>query len=287
MTLVRFLKDGRPALGLRVGDEVVDLSSIEGHGAGDVSELLRRGPDALRTALAAARTSAPRLPAAGLHWLPLSSTAGKAVCLGLNYADHATETGASKPDYPILFMRGASSFVGHGEPLVRPASSTHFDFEGELVAFVGKRARHVRRADALSHISGYSVFNDGSIRDFQMRTSQWTMGKNFDGTGAFGPGFVPATELPPGAAGLRLTTRLNGQVMQQANTTDMVFDVAETVALLSASMTLEPGDLLIMGTPAGVGFTRQPPVFMKPGDVCEVEIEGVGLLRNPVVQEGA
>ena len=172
-----------------------------------------------------------------------------------------------------------------GQPIVRPKCSDKLDYEAELVAFVGKRARHVSEADALSYIAGYSVFNDGSIRDYQKRTAQWTVGKNFDGTGGFGPEFIPADRLPPGASGLRLQSRLNGEVMQDANTRDMVFNVAKTVALMSECMTLEPGDLLVMGTPGGVGFVRTPPVYMKPGDVCEIEIESIGLLRNPIVLE--
>ena len=147
--------------------------------------------------------------------------------------------------------------------------------------------RHVARADALSFIAGYSIFNDASIRDYQLRTPQWTIGKNFDATGGYGPVFVTADELPPGAAGLKIQTRLNGQVLQEANTTDMIFGVAETVALLTECLTLEPGDLLVMGTPSGVGGARNPQVWMKPGDVCEVEIEGIGILSNPIAQEAA
>ena len=157
----------------------------------------------------------------------------------------------------------------------------------ELVAVIGKGGRHIPRAAALSHVCGYSIFNDGSIRDFQLRTPQWTVGKNFDNTGPFGPVFVSADELPPGAHGLKIETRLNGRVMQSATTADLIFDVATLVALVSEAMTLEPGDLIITGTPAGVGAARKPPVFMKAGDICEVEIEGIGILRNPIVDEAA
>jgi 2-keto-4-pentenoate hydratase/2-oxohepta-3-ene-1,7-dioic acid hydratase in catechol pathway len=168
---------------------------------------------------------------------------------------------------------------------VRPRISEQLDYEAELVAVVGQRARHVSVENGLDVIAGYSVFNEGSIREFQRKTSQWTIGKNFDNTGGFGPDFVSADELPPGATGLRIQSRLNGRVLQDANTDDMLFGVAETVALLSACLTLEPGDLLVMGTPAGVGHARKPPLWMKAGDVCEIEIEKIGLLRNPIVDE--
>ena len=191
------------------------------------------------------------------------------------------------PDYPTLFARFPSSLIAHDKPIVRPRVSDKLDYEGELVAVIGKGGRYIPRAAALSHVCGYSIFNDGSIRDFQLRTPQWTVGKNFDNTGPFGPIFVSADELPPGAHGLKIETRLNGRVMQSATTADLIFDVATLVALISEAMTLEPGDLIITGTPAGVGAARKPPVFMKAGDICEVEIEGIGILRNPIADEAA
>jgi acylpyruvate hydrolase len=191
------------------------------------------------------------------------------------------------PDYPTLFARFSSSLIAHGEPIVRPRISDNLDYEGELLAVIGKGGRCIPRAAALSHVCGYSIFNDGSIRDFQLRTPQWTVGKNFDNTGPFGPVFVSADELPPGAHGLKIETRLNGRMMQSATTADLIFDVATLVALISEAMTLEPGDLIITGTPAGVGAARKPPVFMRAGDVCEVEIEGIGILRNPIADEAA
>ncbi len=284
-SIVRFKKASGAALGVCMGDEVVDLSIAAPALPTDMSELLQGGDAAVAAALDAARTATQRVALSSLQLLPPSMKAGKIICLGLNYHDHAAEGGKTAPEFPMIFFRSATSFVAHGEPLVRPKISDQLDWEAELVAFVGRRARHVSEADALSVIAGYSVFNDGSVRDYQRKTTQWTVGKNFDGTGGFGPAFIPADQLPPGATGLSISTRVNGKVMQQANTTDMVFSVARTVALLSQCMTLEPGDLLVMGTPAGVGVARKPPIFMVPGDVCEVEIERVGLLRNPVVQE--
>ena len=217
---------------------------------------------------------------------PLLPEPGKIICLGLNYFDHAKEGGRDKPEYPWFFFRGKSSLIGHGEAGVCPRVSTRFDYEAELAVVIGRTVpRHVARADALQYVAGYSCFNDMSVRDYQKRTPQWTIGKNFDATGGFGPVLVSADELPEGAAGLRIQSRLNGAVMQDANTRDMIFDVAETIALLAECMTLEPGDAIIMGTPAGVGQARTPPVWMKAGDVVEIEIERIGTLRNPIVAE--
>ena len=210
---------------------------------------------------------------------------GKILCIGLNYADHTAEAGLPQPSVPTVFARFASNFVGHNAPMVRPFVSDQLDFEGELAAIIGRRGRHIAKESALEHIAGYSIFNDGSIRDFQTRTSQWTLGKNFDHTGAFGPCFVSADALPPGARGLKIETRLNGAVMQSASTSDLIFDVATLVYHLSQAMTLQPGDMIVTGTPSGVGAVRKPPIWMKPGDVCEVEIEGLGILRNPIMEE--
>jgi acylpyruvate hydrolase len=273
-------------LGIREGDEVIDLSHADRELPGDVADLLRVGPDAQDALVSAARSSRTRLPVADLKMLPPAMNCGKIICLGLNYIDHAAEGGAKPPEYPMIFFRAATSLVGHNSPMIRPNCSDQFDYEGEVVAFIGKKGRHISRADALSHVAGYSIFNDGSIRDYQWKTPQWTVGKNFDGTGGFGPEFVSAEEVPSGASGLKIQSRLNGQVMQDANTKDMVFGVAETVYLVSECMTLDPGDILVMGTPGGVGAARKPPVFMKPGDVCEIEIASIGVLRNPIEQEG-
>ena len=210
---------------------------------------------------------------------------GKIVCMGLNYADHAKEGGNARPEYPSFFMRGPSSMTAHLSPIVRPKVSDKLDYEAELAFVVGKKARHLTLDNALDCVAGYSIFNDGSIRDYQRKTTQWTIGKNFDRTGAFGPWLVTPDELPPGCHGLTIQSRLNGQVMQNANTKDFLWGVAETIVLISECMTLEPGDVVITGTPAGVGYARTPPVFMKPGDICEIEIESIGVLRNTITDE--
>jgi 2-keto-4-pentenoate hydratase/2-oxohepta-3-ene-1,7-dioic acid hydratase in catechol pathway len=207
---------------------------------------------------------------------------GKIVCLGLNYADHAKEGGNARPEYPSFFMRGPSSLTAHLAPIIRPRVSDKLDYEAELAFIVGKKARNLTKENALDCVAGYSIFNDGSLRDYQRKTSQWTIGKNFDQTGAFGPWLVTPDELPTGAHGLQIQSRLNGNLMQNANTKDFLWGVAETIQLITECMTLEPGDVVITGTPAGVGYARTPPVFMKPGDVCEIEIEGIGVLQNSI-----
>ena len=281
MKFTTFLKDGQPRLGVVDGTSVVDLGV-------DLRAALTAGTDLVAVAGAALAGASPRLPLAGLTLAPIVPEPGKIVCLGLNYYDHAKEGGRDKPEYPWFFFRGKSSLMGHGAPGVAPKVSTKFDYEAELAVVIGTRVpRHVAQADALQHVFGYSCFNDMSVRDFQKRTPQWTIGKNFDATGGFGPVLVTADELAPGATGLRIQSRLNGQVMQDANTDDMIWGVAETIMLLAQCMTLEPGDVIVMGTPAGVGQARTPPVWMKPGDTIEIDIEKIGVLRNPIVAESA
>ncbi len=222
------------------------------------------------------------VPMESLELLPVVPRPGKILCLGVNYIDHAKEGGNQVGEYPSIFMRGATSLLAHRAPLRVPGISTKLDFEAELAVVIGRNARFVSEADALDTVFGYACFNDGTLRDYQRKTAQWTIGKNFDATGGFGPWLVTADELPPGCVGLHIESRLNGEVMQSANTKDMVFGVARTIALLSESLTLEPGDVIIMGTPGGVGYARTPPVWMKAGDTIEIEIESIGVLSNPV-----
>ncbi len=288
MRLVAFDQAGTAKIGVLQGETVIDLSLPAPDLPRDLVGLVRA--DAFAAAAAAARNApaAAHLPLKTLRFRPPVENAGKIICLGLNYVDHAAEGGHAKPEYPSLFLRSSTSLVGHGEAMLRPSASHQLDYEAELVAIIGRRVpRHTAVKDALGYVAGYSCFNDGSVRDFQRKTSQWTIGKNFDRTGGFGPWFVTADELPAGAAGLAIEARLNGQVMQKARTSDMLFPVAETVALLSECLTLEAGDLLVMGTPAGVGYARKPPVWMKDGDTIEVAIEGIGVLSNPIKDERA
>lgn len=280
MRYVSFVSGQQAGLAVRDGTELFDLGAI------DLGKVLADGPQALAALAQAPRGK--RLDQAGLRFRPPIARPPKVVCVGLNYVDHAAESPYKDvPSYPAIFPRFASSLIGHGEAIVRPTVSTQLDFEGELVAVIGRGGRHISRAAALDHVAGYSIFNDGSLRDYQFKSPQWTVGKNFDDTGAFGPEFVTADELPSGGKGLKIETRLNGQVVQSANTNDLVFPLADLIYYLSEAITLEPGDLIVTGTPAGVGFARKPPLFMKDGDICEVEIEGLGLLRNPVRDEVA
>ncbi len=270
MRLVSYRLGQNSFFGIRDGDRVTPIGPAT--------------DNALLTDLAAAarRPSGPSVALSEIAPLPPVSRPGKIVCIGLHSVDHAKEGGNPIPEYPAVFLRAATSLVGPGQPILRPPVSAKLDYEAELAVVIGRPALRVREADALAHVAGYACFNDGSLRDYQRRSTQWTMGKNFDATGAFGPELVTPDELPEGAHGLRIATRLNGRTLQDGNTRDMIFGVARTIAILSEVMTLEPGDVVITGTPAGVGYPRQPPVFLQPGDTCEVEIEGIGVLSNAV-----
>lgn len=212
---------------------------------------------------------------------------GKILCLGLNYVDHVKEGGYDIPTYPALFLRTRNSVMPAGAPMIRPACSERLDYEAELMVIVGQGGRHIAEAEALGHVFGYTLFNDGSVRDYQRKTHQWTPGKNFDQTGAIGPVVVTPDELPAGASGLRIRTRVSDEVLQDASTSDMMWSVARTIATLSEFTTLDPGDLIAMGTPPGVGHARTPPRWLRPGETVEVEIEGIGVCANPVVAEAA
>src|SRR6059036_1487941 len=245
-------------------------------------------PRCRRTSVRYSPPSARR-PLAGIKYgLPVARP-GKILCLGLNYLEHVKE-GTQRdniPKFPTIFMRGGTSLVPHGAPIVRPKASETLDYEAELIFIVGKRAKHLTTANAYSCIAGYSCGNEGSVREYQRKTTQWDMGKNFDRTGGFGPWMVTADAVPPGGKGLKIQSRLNGQVMQSDNTDNMMFPIPETLAYITQGITLEPGDIIFTGTPSGVGHARKPPVWMKHGDVCEIDIEGVGVLRNPVEDEKA
>jgi 2-keto-4-pentenoate hydratase/2-oxohepta-3-ene-1,7-dioic acid hydratase in catechol pathway len=247
---------------------------------GDLDQLIGSHADLSRAARALARGTA--IDPEAVQLLPPLPNPGKIICIGLNYADHSAEVGIALPDYPTVFIRFSSSLIGHAAPVSVPRQSIQFDYEGELVAVIGHGGRNISREQALDRVAGYSIFNDISVRDYQFRTPQWTMGKNFDGTGVFGPTFVTADALPPGCKGLDLTTRLNGEVVQHAPIAAMVFDVEALVSLLSEVFTLSPGDVIVTGTPSGIGMSRKPPLWMKPGDVCEVEISSLGVSRTPI-----
>jgi acylpyruvate hydrolase len=285
MRLVTCRTPSGDSVGLLDGDAVIAIRDIVPDAPGEVIGVIAAG-EPLRARLAAALGSAPsgaRRPLGAVELRPPIPKPGKILCLGLNYAAHAREGGNEVPEHPTVFVRVTTSLVAPGAPVIRPRVSERLDYEVELVIVIGRRCHDVAEDAALSHVFGYTIMNDVSVRDYQRRTSQWTMGKNFDGTGPLGPAIVTADELPAGARGLGIRTRLNGELLQDGNTADMVFPVPRIVALLSEVMTLEPGDVIATGTPSGVGHARRPPLWMKPGDVVACEIDGIGTLSNPIV----
>lgn len=290
MKIVGFEVENEQRLGVVEGDQVIDLRIADEKAPGDLAVWLARhdGDLAPLAELARRAPAAARRPLKGLKFALPVARPGKIVCLGLNYLEHVKE-GPQRdniPKFPTIFMRSLTSLVPHEQPIVRPKVTETLDYEGELIVVIGRRAKHLTMDNALACIAGYSCGNEGSVREFQRKTTQWDMGKNFDRTGGFGPWMVTADELPAGGKGLKIETRLNGKVMQSDNTDNMMFPVAETLVYITQGMTLEPGDVIFTGTPSGVGHARKPnPVWMKHGDVCEVEIEGIGTLRNPVVDE--
>ncbi|MDE0060964.1 MAG: fumarylacetoacetate hydrolase family protein [Defluviicoccus sp.] len=286
MRLVTFKKGRGSAIGVRTDEGIVDLSVADESLPQDMIGLLAGGDRALARAARAAGKPPEGSIKRRVNYLPPVPNPGKVICVGLNYSDHAAEAGMKPPEYPVLFLRTPASLVGHGQPILRPKASKHHDYEAELVAVIGKPGRRIAKARALDHVAGYSVANEGSIRDYQMKTSQWMIGKSFDASGSFGPEIVTPDELPnKGAKGLKIEARLNGETLQSSTTSSMIFDVATLVNECSKIFSLESGDIIVTGTPAGVGFVRKPPIFMKPGDTCEIEIEGVGVLSNPIAAE--
>lgn len=211
---------------------------------------------------------------------------GKFICLGLNYVEHIKEGGYDIPDYPALFMRSHNSLMASGAPMVRPVCSEKLDYEAELLLIIGKGGRHISEDNALDHVFGYTVFNDGSVRDYQRKTHQWTPGKNFDDTGAVGPVVVTPDELPQGASGLKIESRVGDEILQSSNTGNMIWGVARTIAIISEYTTLHPGDHIALGTPPGVGHAKKPnPRWLRPGETVEIEIEGIGICANPIIDE--
>ena len=285
MRLVNFNSEDGLRIGVVKGKDVIDLTSVDADAPRDIQKVIAADNMQHLQSIANKATSADILNFDSLSFaLPIRAP-GKILCLGLNYMEHVNEGIFEKQPFPTVFMRTATSMIAHNEPLIRPSVSETLDFEAELALIVGKRSRHLTEKNALDAVAGYSCANDGSVREFQRHTIQWTMGKNFDNTGPFGPVFVTADELPDGAKGLDIACRLNGETVQSSNTDMMMFPVVETLVYITQGITLEPGDVILMGTPSGVGHARKPPLWMKDGDVVEVEIEQVGLLRNVIKDE--
>lgn len=264
--------------------KAVNLSDLDDRVGGDLMGLIRNPElaESLKSRLSDASSVAvgditPALPVAA---------PGTVICMGLNYIEHIKEGGYDIPDYPALFMRGKNSLMAAGQPMVRPAASETLDYEAELMLIVGKGGRHISEDDALDHVFGYTVFNDGSVREYQRKTHQWTPGKNFDDTGAIGPFTVTPDEVPEGASGLKIESRVGDEILQSSNTANMIWNVRQIIATISAYTTLEPGDLIATGTPPGVGHAKKPnPRWLRPGETVEIEIEGIGICASPIIDE--
>lgn len=290
MRLVTFLHDGNRRLGALVVQDnrevIVDLNDADPRLPSDIMQFLRQGDAARELAANVLHTA----PVTAIH--ERASVALKAVipnpekvlCIGLNYRDHATETNMPIPAVPTVFAKYANTLIGHGEPIIIPRVTQQVDYEAELAFVIGRRGRYISEAEAMQYVVGYTIFNDISARDYQMQTTQWTVGKSFDTFGPLGPALVTADEIPdPAALAIRLS--INGEILQDSHISQLIFPIPRLVAYLSEVMTLEPGDVIATGTPSGVGFTRQPPRFLHPHETVRVEIEKVGILENPVMAE--
>jgi len=282
MKLVSCVRDGGPSFGVVIDDRVVDVAPIRSEVGATLRDAIER--QSLGRIEAWASTISDGLPLDAIEFLPVVPDPRKILCVGINYRSHLIETGRETPAQPMIFTRFADSQTGHLAPIVRPNVSEKLDFEGELAVVIGRHARHVKARAAMDYVAGYSCYNDGSVRDWQRHTIQFTPGKNFPSTGAFGPWLVTADEIPDPSR-LVLTTRLNGNVMQEAQTDDLIFSIPLLIEYCSTFTTLYPGDVIVTGTAGGVGAFREPPIWMKRGDDIEVEISGIGVLRNTIAEE--
>lgn len=282
MKLLTYRHRGLETFGVAVEGGVVDAGRRLGGRYAGLRAVLASGTlGEVRSATAGQK---PDAPLADIEFLPPIRDPGKLICVGLNYKTHVQETGNTEGPNPSIFVRFADSVVGHGQPMVKPRLSDKFDYEGELAVVIGRPAWRVSTADALGVVAGYACFNDGSVRDFQRHTSQWTPGKNFRASGAFGPWVVTTDEIPDPTR-LTLSTRLNGREMQRATTDLLIYTIPVIVAYVTSFTPLAPGDVIATGTPGGVGSRRTPPVWMHKGDEIEVDISSIGVLKNPIVEE--
>ncbi|TFW32902.1 fumarylacetoacetate hydrolase family protein [Massilia horti] len=282
MKLASYRVDGRDSFGIVDGQHVYDLGKRLGPATPDLCAAIAQ--NALKQFASLPGSVTPDYAFDQLTLLPVIPNPGKIVCVGVNYLAHREEVNRPATEHPTLFLRVAESQAAHGQALLCPAESDEFDFEGEVALVIGRAGNRIAEADALSYIAGFSCYNDGSVRDWQAATSQWTAGKNFRQTGAFGPWLVTADELPPEQP-MRIATRLNGVEVQKSSTDLLIFGMARLISFISSITPLSPGDVIVTGTPGGVGFKRVPKLFMKDGDVVEVEVSGIGVLRNPVRKE--
>lgn len=282
MKLVSFSRNGQQSYGAVTEMGVVDLGAVLGSRYTDLKALLTA--DALTEAASVVAQGEAGFGLADVDLLPVIPNPGKIWCCGLNYGEHVRETNREVTEQPTFFLRVADSQVGHGQAMLRPRESTQFDYEAEIAVVIGRPGRRIAEADAGRYVAGYACYNDGSVRDWQRHTSQWVPGKNFWRTGGFGPWMVTSDEIPFGTL-MTLTTRLNGQELQRATTEMMIHSIARQIAYVSTIAPLEPGDVIVTGTPGGVGARRTPPVWMKAGDVVEIEVDRIGVLRNTVADD--
>lgn len=279
MKLISFLNQGVASYGVVQGDDVLDLTPILGAQAPDLKTFIAKNLYA--AAAEAVKTKPPTHTFSQLQLLPVIPNPGQIFCIGLNYGEHVKETGREVTETPVIFLRLPNSQVAHGQEILRPPESHRLDYEAEIAIVIGKGGRRIQEKDAWDHIAGYSCYNDGSVRDWQVATSQWTPGKNFHKTGGFGPWMVTSDEIAPGQV-MRLQTVLNGQVLQDTTTDKMIHSIPRQIAYISTFIPLSPGDVIVTGTPGGVGNKRNPQIFMKPGDVCEIVVDAIGTLRNGI-----
>ncbi|HSW15585.1 MAG TPA: fumarylacetoacetate hydrolase family protein [Ramlibacter sp.] len=282
MRYLSFMHAGQESYGVSTRSGIADIGAVLRSRFTDLHALIASGRAAELAHNAIEDLRWRRIPEQEAQLLPPIVRPDKIFCIGVNYADHAQETGIATAARPTVFMRFADSQVGHGQPLLAPFESAQFDFEGELAIVIGKAGRRIAAENAWDHVFGCACYNDGSARDWQFHSSQWGPGKNFWRTGGFGPWLVSRDEVDPATQALTLTTRVNGEVLQRDSTDHMVHDIPALVAYCSTVLPLAPGDVIVTGTPAGVGLSRQPPLFLREGDVVEVEITGLGCLRNTV-----
>lgn len=280
MKLASFEIEGRPTWGVIAGDKAFDIGAT----LPDLSDLRAAIAAGAWDRIARAQAKVEAVPVARIAWLPVIPDPAKILCVGINYEEHRQETGRSLLANPVIFSRFSDSQSGHERPLIRPAISDSLDFEGELAVIIGTGGRNIAAADAMRHVAGYACYNDVTVRAWQNHTHQWIPGKNFLGLGVFGPWMVTVDEIADVEA-VTLETRLNGTVMQHASVSQMIFPIPRLIEYCSTFTRLAPGDVIVSGTPGGVGAKRNPPVFMQPGDVIEIDISGIGVLRNAIVAE--
>ena len=281
MKLATFTQAGEQSYGVVKNDTITDIGQVLRDTPPDLKSLIGRDYHKL---IANSNDASPNIALSDVQLLPPITNPDKIICVGLNYESHRKETGRPEVGFPTLFTRFANTQIGHGEAMWQPAESSNFDYEGELAVVIGQGGWKIPEDRALEHVAGYSCYNDGSVRDWQRHTSQFTPGKNFRHTGPFGPWLITSDEIPDPST-LTLTTRLNGEVMQHATTDLLIFTIPVLINYISRFTRLEPGDVIVSGTPGGVGFKRDPQVFMGPGDVVEIEISKIGILRNPIEAE--